>query len=194
MKKISKIYCDLDSTLCNFLEYVCNRINKMYGLAIELYPEMIDRYDYFQLEFGDQIKSVWSTSGIYDNHIQPYTDAPEFIANLRNLVGGNNIIIITSGPIEVQEEKTRFCKNNFGISNVIHASTKWPHCVDGIIVDDYHKHIDEFTLNLDREAILFNYDDSLPYVSNGLLYITRKELVKYCTSYNDILEEIKKLI
>lgn len=191
---MKNIYIDLDSTLCNFISGINNEINRILGLAIPIQDSDIISYDYYQKQFGEWVKSIWSSKGFYNNII-PFEGAVDFINILKLKY---NVIIITSSAKQIELEKEQFVYKYFGNLEVIHSHNKYEYTKNSILIDDYIKNIAEHTFRNDSPGILFNFKNRYPYadINYNNLSENLKEYLKinktyYSDSYETCLEIIE---
>lgn len=155
MNNIVGISIDFDDVLYNLTKINIAFIKERYG--VELDPLNIDRFSYYIDEgYNDIIKEVWNnpkrylTSTLYDG-------AKEFYLKLVELVGINNIQIVTTSLPDIIDDKNKFIKDVLGIDcKVIHTKEKHLHTRNTILIDDSIANILSHIENNKTPGIIFN--------------------------------------
>ena len=154
---IRRVYVDYDDTLNNLNHAWMAWIEQKFG--VKLTTEMITSYDYVKNTLGDSACDFWRTPGNYRQFISLHPGAAKFFWSLQCLFGKDNVFVLTSTPSkEVEIEKTEVASSQLEIppEMVVHASDKWVHTKDSLIVDDWPVHIINHIDKNRRPGILFD--------------------------------------
>lgn len=181
-----KIYLDYDSTLVNFDKAYTQTINERYGTSYT--SKDLVTWDFIQEKHGKE-SEVWKETGFYDK-VVPITGALDFVGSLQYNFGINNIFIITASSPQSIPEKDSHIHKWFKIldDNIIHTNTKFKYTQDGILIDDYIKHICAHIEFNQQPGILFNLNKSYGWCPDEIE--NKPEQLSICHTYCEILETL----
>lgn len=184
MKDIVGISFDFNNVLYNLTKINIEFIKERYG--IELDPLNIDRFSYYIDEgYNDIICEVWNNPDRYLTSML-YQGAKEFFDKVVELVGINNVQIVTTSLPNIIDRKNDFIKNVLGLNcTVIHTKEKHLHTRNTILIDDSIANILSHIENNKVPGIIFN----LGYGWNKSLQ-EDNELIFRANSYNETFELI----
>lgn len=179
---MKNIYIDYDSVLNCFMEPLLEYMKPRY-------PDvMLDDFIEYKSPaniYGQDIYKWWQNAETY-NLTYPLPGAIEFISNIYKKY---NIFILTTTHPNISQHKTNHIYKYFGkyIRDVYHVKQhidKSIVSVDGPMIDDYHKIINNHLEKNNILGILFNYKNKYPYAQNK--YNISHDKFEYATEYHDI--------
>ena len=157
------IYIDYDSTLVNFGEVYLAKVNKHYGLNLDLNQlEDFIKETKIDKEKSKELMELYSVGNIYKD-IKVFDGAIDFLKNLKSK--GYIIKIITSSASGDQKKyKTlhinKYLENLF--DEIVYSNKKEIHTKNNLFIDDSLKHILKHVENIkdnNNNGILCNFEN-----------------------------------
>jgi len=184
---MKKAFVDYDSMLYDLQEAAIKRAKEVYN--VELTYEDIDCWTFFE-RYPEAIKAYteWEhySKGIH------FDGAVEFMHNLYDIFGKDNVFILTNSHSSLIEKKDKEIEKIYGTKNIIHAEHKYLITGDNFLFDDYHVNIEKHVQhNKNGIGVLFDYQGR--YSWNKKPIEKEYNRVIRATDYNEIIEFVKLL-
>jgi 5'(3')-deoxyribonucleotidase len=189
-----KVYCDYDSVLVDFTTPWVKWINRNYHTNVTTLQ--MKHFEFLRDSFGEHANTYWQTKGCY-SEVFPIPEAPNFLSKLQEMVGKENVFIVTSSHPVTKPEKHEHIQQYFSIAEeqVIHARVKHPHTKDGILIDDHILNCVNHSLNNNAPSIVFDYKGQYGW-SKFTNYEDVESLQKVapfivkCRSYESVIRQL----
>lgn len=182
------ISLDFDDVIYDLMELNINYIDTMHGIPD--IDKQIEHYYWLYQTFPDIGDNLWNNP---DNYIKGrlVSGAKEFYDKLVELIGEDNIQIVTSSMPDVVEKKNIMIKE-FGFNcDIIHSifgvHPKHHYTKNTILIDDAIGNIIDHVGHNQCYGILFNHRrlDYIKKANDGMSY-------PYVETYDDVLYIIKR--
>lgn len=187
---MATIYCDYDSFLNDLNFAWIAWIEERFGRKVTL-PQIFC-WDWLRKEFGPEADEFWQTPGNY-RLVSPLPGAQSFVKDLQRKYGRRNVKVLTCSPECMKDEKDRHIREHFDIApgDIIHASVKWPHTKDGVLLDDNKSHVLAHTANNGRLGVLFDHGGNYGWTKLDPEDNAHPDLVKVARSYDEIKQILR---
>lgn len=187
-----KIYVDFDCVLVNtndvWLNWVNSKYDKNYVLSdIKYYHFIID-------QIGIEVLDWWFNPDNYINdYISPFPGAENFIRDLQNEYGKDNIFIATHSHPNIINSKEKYISEIFNINkkNIIQTPDKWNYTDDGILIDDFIRNILIHKAINKKPGILFNYDGKYLWADKQIQSNLIENNPLYAEKYSEVITLLK---
>ena len=175
---MNKIFLDLDMTL--------NSMSFDWCTSLGIKPKDVLYYGWIRDALGPNAEAWWAVPGVY-SIITPLPGSQPFVAALAEFC---KVYIVThthsnQNPVE----KDLWIDKYFSpyITDIIHASEKFYHTKDSILVDDCPRHIHDHIRHNDCPGVLFNFRNEYGW-TRPLLADDRLIMA---SSYDSVLDIVK---
>jgi len=182
--KTKQIFVDFDCVLSD-LQFVTR------GYAKEKYNISLTDRDIVSWEFWGQYPKVFQCFSNLKLYSQApiYTGAVEFMNNLYNLFGKENVFILTHSHSNLVDYKNELIKEVFNTDNVIHAKDKYLVTGDNVLIDDYLGNIEgHVNHNKGGFGIIFDKDGEFGWNKEPLEH--RHDRVVRLETYEKIINKL----
>lgn len=162
-----KIYVDYDTTLVNLIDVWLEWVKEHFHVSFRTMD--INRWYFLRDTIGKKAHWFYQHFGYLSDKekesIQPFKGAVEFIKNLQDVFGAENVCILSSTGGDVdRESKISHIKCHFPMlgeeqCKLVPHGPKHPYTKDSVLVDDYSLHVLEHVHYNDSLGFLFNYQN-----------------------------------
>lgn len=182
------ISLDFDDVIYDLMELNIKYIDTMHGIPD--IDKQIEHYYWLYQTYPDIGNNLWNNP---DNYIRGrlVSGAKEFYDELVEIIGEDNIQIVTSSMPDVVEKKNIMIKD-FGFNcDVIHSifgvHPKHHYTKNTLLIDDAIGNITDHIMHNQCHGVLFNHRglDYIRKAKDGISYA-------YVETYNDLLKMIKQ--
>lgn len=192
-----RVYCDYDNTLVDTHGAWLKILSDRHGIRLRKQDVLYAKY--VEDTYGNWTLDYCKRKNFYDV-VPPIPGAIWFLDALREVAGEENVFLLSASHVENAKEKSahawkhfRFPKDRFIHSRIKHTVTR-----DGVLVDDYVKHVAAHVRRNAKRGVLLNlhgefgwceeerYADN-PEVSLDLSLMNRA-LYHRCTGYDHALD------
>lgn len=184
------IYLDYDQVLVNLLGPWLSWLKETHGASLT--PRDVKKWNYIGDTYGENANDFFKQVGIYDI-IKPLPNAISFVENIKDVVSKDKIFVISYCQDGQENEKKYHAKKYFDIDNFIPSREKWKLTSNGILIDDNPDYILNHVFYNRHPGILFNNRFEYAWAKFPEDHIECK-LLNVCTTYENIILEIKKYV